>query len=127
MNDLLVILCATKERGTMQEYLGQLKDAGIDTHVEPILDIGEANCLGGQIEGERRLTRKFHHYKKIIFSDAFDVTFYGSKEDVLRKIPDGVLLAAERNCWPDTSVMEGFPRRYRLEVRQWWVPLWASQ
>jgi hypothetical protein len=53
----------------------------------------------------RDCLKHFSDYKKIIFSDGFDVLFYGTAEEVIRKIPnDRVLLAAERNCYPDPSI-----------------------
>jgi hypothetical protein len=56
------------------------------------------------------MCKRFSDYQAIVFSDAFDVLFYGSKEDVLEKIPEtGVLVATERNCWPDTTLGAGMP------------------
>ncbi len=108
MKDLLVIMCCTEPQGTMAEYQRQLADAGIDVHVEPMKDFAAANCLGAQVAGERELATRFRDYGKIMFSDAFDVLFYGTKADVLAKIPDkGVLLAAERNCYPDATLADG--------------------
>jgi len=110
MKDLLVIMACTKSHGTMEKYLGQLHVAGIDTHVEPITDWPTANTLGAQVEGQRRLAEKFSDYRYLIFSDAFDVTFYGEKSEVLKKIPNNdVLIAAERNCSPDASLEKHMP------------------
>jgi hypothetical protein len=110
MKDLLVIMGATSEQGTMGQYLGQLADAGIETHVETIADFHTADMVGAYVEGLRRLADKFSDYGKIVLSDAFDVTFHGTKDEVLSKIPDqGVLLAAERNCYPDLTLAAHMP------------------
>lgn len=92
----------------MKTYLRQLNDAGIETHVEPIHDFEAANTLGGQVRGQRELAKRFFRYQNIIFTDAFDVAFHGTKQDVLSKIPENhVLQAAERNCWPDPKLEDG--------------------
>jgi hypothetical protein len=105
MKDLLVVMACTKSHGTMEKYLGQLHVAGIDTRVEPISDIRSADTLGGQVEGQTRLAKQFSHYRHLIFSDAWDMTFYGTKEDVIKKIPHNrVLQAAERGSYPDKTL-----------------------
>ena len=104
----------SKESGTMRQYCQQLKDAGIDVHVETITtdfpNLQGGGTLGGKMDWCRRLTQQFQDYQKIIFSDAFDVLFYGSKEEVLEKIPDDyVLSAAEKNCYPDPNIAAFIP------------------
>lgn len=105
MNDLIVIMGATTEGGTMRKYIDQLTQAGIDHHVDWRTEWPNMNgggTLAYKIQTMRESVQKFSHYKKMIFSCAFDVTFYGSKEDVLKKIPtDYVLLGAEKNCYPE--------------------------
>jgi len=114
MKDLIVIMGASKESGTMQQYCRQLKDADIDFHVEMIpLDhpnLHGGGSLGGKMVGCRKLVQEFQDYEKIIFSDAFDVLFYGSKEEVMSKIPDTyVLSAAEKNCYPEPNIAKFIP------------------
>jgi len=110
LKDLIVVLACTKPQGTMEKYLGQLHVAGIDTHVEPIKDFSEADRLGAQVEGQTRLTERFQNYTYLIFSDAFDVTFYGTKEDVIKKIPKNLVLqAAERGSYPDKTLEGHMP------------------
>lgn len=105
MKDVLVLMGASRENGTMKEYLQQLKDADIDTHVWSIDDWSKSGTLGFQVEKYIELAHQFKDYKYLIFTDAWDVTFYGSKADVLAKMPDiEVLWAAERNCFPDPSL-----------------------
>lgn len=108
MKDLIVVMGASAERGTMKQYLGQLVAAGIDAHVEHLLSF--ENTLGACVGSQMALTEKFQEYKRLVFSDAFDVQFYGSKADVLAKVPiNEVLLAGERNCYPDPSLASDMP------------------
>lgn len=105
MKDLIVILNATTVRGTMTEYLRQLYAAGIEYYIKwtPSYPAG-GGTLQHKVDLFREMTDKFSDYEKIVFSDAFDITFYGRKEDVMRKIPDGILFAAEKNCYPDPTI-----------------------
>ena len=101
--DLLVIIGCSVVKGWMPTYVRQLSDAGIAVHIEMLTD--ETVKYGGSSEfvfkDKRRLAERFANYKKLIFSDGWDVLFFGTREEVIRKIPnDYVLLAAERNCWP---------------------------
>ncbi len=111
MKDLLVTMGASEVRGYMAEYLGQLQDAGIETNIDKLGDFPNKNgggTLGFQIKKERELAQRFSDYEKIVFTDAWDVLFYGTKADVICKIPDDyVLLGAERNCYPDALPIAG--------------------
>jgi hypothetical protein len=110
MSDLILITISTREpsnpeSGFMATYLAQLAAAGIETHVEMIREFDNmqgGGTLGGKVAMLRKLTLQFQHYGKLVFSDAFDVQFFGAKEDVIAKIPtDSVLMAAEKNCYPE--------------------------
>jgi hypothetical protein len=105
--DLIVVLNATSERGTMTQYLRQLYSAGIEYYIK-WMDGYPAG--GGDMQHKvnlfREMTDKFRDYDKIVFSDAFDVTFYGEKLTMLAKIPDGVMFAGEKNCYPDPTVAD---------------------
>lgn len=104
MNDLLVLMGATSERGTMRLYLDQLRAAGIEYHVEDGSDkpnINGGGNLGYRVKKFRDFADRFANYKRLVVSDAFDVTFYGTKEDVMSKIPTTHLIhAGEKNCYP---------------------------
>lgn len=108
MNDLLVIMPATQEYGLMKQYIGQLEDAKVDYHVVRLSEIPNGNAGGTHayaLDFYRRSAQLFGQYKKLVFSDAFDVLFYGTADEVFHKIPDNhVLCAAERNCYPDPSL-----------------------
>ena len=108
MKDLLVIMPATQEYGLMRQYIGQLEAAKIDYHVARLSEIPNANAGGTHayaLDFYRRCAQLFGNYEKLVFSDAFDVLFFGTKDEVIWKIPSThVLCAAERNCYPDPSL-----------------------
>ncbi len=113
MSSLLVSMASTREpsnpeSGFMALYLSQLKAAGIDVNVEMMIDFansGGGGTLGGKIEGIRKVCTIAGNFDHIIFSDAFDVQFFGSKADVIAKMPnEGVLMAAEKNCYPEPEL-----------------------
>lgn len=111
MKDLLVVLSYTEPRGFLPEYRTQLRNAEIDFHEERMqgFDDSAANVLKllGKVASEHS------DYRWLIFSDAFDVLFYGSRQrilDYLETVPDDkVVYAAERNCWPDPTRASEFP------------------
>ena len=109
MKELIVIMgTACGERGLMAQYCRQLKDAGIDVYVHTLT--GFENTLAAQIRDQRPIITKFLDYKKIVFTDAFDVLFFGTKSEVLEKIPtDTILSGAERICWPDDPREKEYP------------------
>jgi hypothetical protein len=88
-------------------YLDQLTTAGIETHVEtldhvPAADGGSPGNTAFSIRLHRKFCNQFAHYERLILSDAWDVTFYGSHEDVIRKIPmDHCLLGAAKEYYPE--------------------------
>jgi hypothetical protein len=114
-SDLLVILGATQVHGTMPLYLRQLEAAGIEYAVESCSDkpnINGGGNLGYRVKKFREWANRFSNYERLVISDAFDVTFYGSKEDVLAKIPmDRLIHAGEKNCYPADSQSLPVPDR----------------
>ena len=115
MNELIVISSASFEGGMLPIYRKQLADAGIDFYVE---DISKQNIppLGGNSEIKTRdmieLSSRFAHYKKIVYTDAFDFCFFGDRDEVFEKIPnDHVLWGAEKNCYPDLEIAPRVPDR----------------
>lgn len=107
--DLLVVMGATEIHGTLSLYTDQLRSANIEHTVIDCSDkpnINGGGSLGYRVHLFRKYAEHYHYYKLIIFSDAFDVTFYGkSAEDVTSRIPTGHLLhAAEKNCYPNPAI-----------------------
>ena len=103
--ELLVITpCTNPNGGTLPIYRDQLARAGIPHHIEHI-ELPVDPTVAASVGGYLKLSEQFAHYKRIVITDAFDVTFFGTREDVIEKIdaiPAGqVLLAAEKNCFPE--------------------------
>ena len=109
MKDLLVVMpnSTGEQLGTMARYREQLSAAGIDHHVQPIPD--PDGTIGFRLN-YTRVVRNFSHYRHIVFTDAFDVQFFGTKEQVIQNIPSiGVILAAEKNCHPPECLSLNIP------------------
>ncbi len=119
MSEELIVLTASTVgsgnpgSGTLALYLSQLEAAGIDYDVDPIAEFpANGGSLAYKIEGLRRRVTQFLNYDRIIFTDGHDMQFFGSREDVLAKIPsEGVLLGAERNCYPEPELIEAIESR----------------
>lgn len=120
MSEVIVIVGASEMHGTLPLYLKQLSEAGIDTHIHDCSDKPNING-GGNLEYRVRKFRdfalEFRDYQFMVISDAFDVTFYGTKADLIAKIPHGYLLhAAEKNCYPPEChkmpIPDAGPHRY---------------
>src|SRR6185369_11459352 len=97
------------EAGLLPQYRTQVEQAGIDFEVHRIpTPTNQVGNLGEYLAGLRKYAS--NGYDKMVFTDAWDVLFFGSENEVLDKIPDyGVLLGAERNCWPDEYLNPHFP------------------
>jgi hypothetical protein len=110
-SDLIVLTASTvgpnhPESGTLALYLSQLEAAGIDHYCEPLSEFpANGGSLSYKIKGLRDRVVRYLHYDKLVFTDGHDMQFFGNKEDVISKIPDaGVLLGAERNCYPEPEL-----------------------
>lgn len=111
MSEVIVITHCTERRGMLAAYQEQVERAGIMFHVEHLSSMPHnVGNLGMKIAAIRKFALLYPLYK-IILSDAFDIRFYGEKQEVWDKIPDeGILMAAERNLWPDGYLMQYFPK-----------------
>lgn len=118
---LIVLMGATQQRGTMPLYLSQLAAAGIEYAVVDCSDkpnINGGGNLGYRVKKFRELANQYSHYERLVMSDAFDVTFWSSKDEVINKIPmDRLIHAAEKNAYPpEVSSLPipdvGSPHRY---------------
>lgn len=115
VNDLIVLMGATSSQGTMPLYIQQLAKAGIDHAVVDCSDkpnLAGGGNLGYRVKKFRELANQYANYERLVISDAFDVTFYGTKEDVLAKIPvDRLIHAGEKNCYPPECSAMPIPDR----------------
>lgn len=105
MKDIIVVCYATHRAGLMDEYEQQLKDADIPLHIEPVSLPDGINSVTARWKFEymRRMCSKFADYDRIVFTDAWDVLFYGSK-NYLMAMDDFPMVGGERNCWPDPKL-----------------------
>lgn len=101
---MIVVTSASEIRGTMQLYVRQLSAQGIEVC---LVHPSEMDCewqhghIGRKIRIFRQYVERFKEHDAIIFSDAFDMTFWGTREELLNRIPTNyVLQSAERNFHP---------------------------
>lgn len=115
-HELLVVTAASCEAGTLPLYLSQLRAAGIPYEIESLAGIQQHQLnLGFKVLWLRMLGEKYSTYSHLVCTDAFDVTFYGTRESVLDKLanipPSTVLWGAEKNCYPNPAVADRIPKR----------------
>ncbi len=111
MNELIVITGSSlppsdPRTGTLKLYLEQLSMAGIQTHLVSHTDVpksegGAPGTLEFFIKSIRQVAHQFSDYKRLVITDGWDVVFFGTKGDVIRKIPmDKCLIGAAKECYP---------------------------
>lgn len=107
MNDLIVCAGLTHRSGMLDEYERQLAAASVPFHLETLEPLpGGANSINmaRRIQFVRTLALRFiNNYAKIVITDAWDVLFYGSCEELVAKVPDTLIVSAERNCYPEAE------------------------
>ena len=106
MTDVLrVITGCSQRKGLLAKLESQLRDAGIPFFCEVDPDAfypGTARLMGEYVGNMRRWLDKWGDAENLVFCDAWDVLFYGTLEEVAAKVPEtGILMAAEKNCYPD--------------------------
>jgi hypothetical protein len=92
-------------QGYFYTLLNQLGKAGVPFEV-------------GEMQGESfwaargKWHREFlsRNTGKVCILDAWDTTFWGTKEELERKINAPIIFSAERNCWPPPSRPEDYPK-----------------
>lgn len=120
--DLIVIAGATHREGFLDEYETQLACADIRFHLEPLTNLpGGANSITmrRRIDYIRAMADNFSDYAHIIMTDAWDVLFLGTKEDLLNKVGDGVEISAERNCYPEPHLRQPILNHYGCDPLPW--------
>ena len=116
MKDVIVVSAITHRQGMIDEYEDQLAAAGIDYYFHPIaLDNGIVSITARwKFKFIREMCEKFSDYERIIFTDAWDVLFYGTKEDLLQKVTVRPVVSTERNCWPEGNL------KFKYELKGPW-------
>jgi hypothetical protein len=110
-SDLAVIASCTERKGLMPRLEHQLAEAGIPLLVDLCSPYpGRVRTLDVFMAALRRMLEMTRDYRNLVLIDAWDILFYGTREELLAKIPEnGVIFAAERNCWPDAYLAPCFP------------------
>jgi len=105
--------------GLLPTYAKQLREAGIDFTLREgasqylTTGIGNGGDLRHKIEHVLFYAKLLKQHRYIVFTDAWDVLFYGTHAEVLEKLMKrdngGLVMAAERGCWPDYYLGPHFP------------------
>jgi hypothetical protein len=119
VNEVIVVAQITHREGMIDEYEKQLTDAGIPFywHQIPALPCG-ANSITAErrIAYIRDMAQQFRAFQHVVMTDAWDVLFYGTKEELVAKLPENMIVSAERNCYPEAHLTKEFtsesPWRY---------------
>ncbi len=112
MKDVIVVAGATHREGFLDEYEFKLEEAEIDFHLWPLENLPSgANSINmrRRIDYMRGVAEKFADYQRIIMTDAWDVLFFGTREEVMEKVPTtGIFVSTERNCYPEPKLTSRF-------------------
>jgi len=129
MSDELCVLTASSvgpnhpESGTLALYMSQLESAGIDHHCEPLTYFpANGGSLSYKVKGIRDRVVRFLNYDKLVITDGHDMQYFGDKEELIAKIPErGVVLGAERNCYPEPNIAHSIwaPRPFSFVNGGW--------
>ena len=109
MNEVIVVAGCTHRDGFIEEYEAQLAAADIPFYLKQLdpLPAG-ANSINMQrrINFFRDIAQQFIDYKVVYITDAWDVLFFGTKQELIDKAPDTFLCSAERNCYPEAHLSD---------------------
>lgn len=137
MLDVIVVAGATHREGFIDEYEASLAAANIPFHLEPLehLPLGANSItMRKRIDYFRRMAQKFVSYQTIYITDAWDVMFFGTKQELIEKAPDHFIVSAERNCYPEAHLAEvitgNTPWKYAnngmIAASPLWLLAWAD-
>lgn len=101
VKDVIVVAHCTGKLGLVDVYEHQLKAAGIDTCFE--IRQGKATPswnMRERLADWRATAERFKDYQMIIVTDAWDVMFFGTKDELMSKLARFVI-SSERNCAPE--------------------------
>jgi len=106
MNEVIVISGATHRAGVLDEYERQLRAANVPFELEPYpaLQSGpDSVTMRLKHNFLKGLASKYSQFTTIYNTDAYDVLFYGTHEELIAKAPSKILFSAERNCYPESA------------------------
>jgi len=105
---VIVSMSISRVNGMLTENVRRLSSCGVEVNLDPTT--GQSFGIGEKLKHIRQSAERFSEYDCIILSDGWDVMFYGTKQELLDKVPQNkVLWAAEKNCWPDASIAHQIP------------------
>lgn len=118
MNEVIIVAGATHREGFIDEYEASLAKEDIPFHLEKI-DLPGGACgitMQWRIDYFRKMAYQFLEYNTIFITDAWDVMFFGTKQELIDKAPSTFLCSAERNCYPEPHLAHlmqgGTPWKY---------------
>jgi hypothetical protein len=106
-NEVIVVAGATHRAGLLDDYQRQLEQASVPFHlemVEPMPAGPNSMTMRRKAEFVRAMAEKFRDYKTIYITDAWDVLFFGTLEDLISKNPKKPTFSAERNAYPESDI-----------------------
>lgn len=109
MDEVIVVAGCTHREGFLDEYEASLAKAGIPFHLEqlePLADGANSITMRRRIAYWRKMASKFSDYESLYITDGWDVLFFGSKQELIDKAPDTILISAERNCYPEPHLVD---------------------
>jgi len=116
---VIVIAGCTHRAGLVDEYERSLRDKDIEfhlEHVDPMPEGANSITMHRRINYWRKMAEQFKDYETIFITDAWDVLFFGTKQELLDKSPKTLLISAERCCYPNyqlaDSIQGDTPWRY---------------
>jgi hypothetical protein len=110
MKDIVVSMAVSRVEGMLTENVRRLSSEGITVSLESI--DAQPFTIASKLTGIRRLAHQFSDYEFLLISDGWDVLFYGTKPELISRIPRSrVLWAAEKNCWPYAELEDKVPDR----------------
>lgn len=118
MTEVAVVTACSMVGGLLPTYTEQLRHADIPLKVtvrpHPSGGTGNSGTLESKLDWLLSECRAHSKYRYLIFSDAWDVLYYGTRDRLLSKLHQTFatdqtpLLAAERVCYPDAYLLQHF-------------------
>lgn len=107
--NIIVVAGATHREGMIDEYEASLAKSDIPFHLEPLDPLPSgANSINmrRRISYWRKMAAKFSDYDCLYLTDAWDVVLSASKQELIDKSPDTMIVSAERNLYPESHLVD---------------------
>jgi hypothetical protein len=108
-NEVIVVAGATHRAGLLDDYQRQLEQAGVLFHLEMVAPMPagpNSMTMRRKAEFVRQMSEMFINYATIYITDAWDVLFFGTKQELNNK-SSLFLFSAERNSYPEQVEARG--------------------